>query len=137
MCNKYQLCLLFLIIIISNICRKNTDLGGFKAKVENGRNLLRAGGNFGGLGKRPLKHVPFWCFLLPKLEICIFFSTMFLWQGDSYTDQFSLRANSTLHLSKIVILFSEWEYFKLFLLIKLTLLVVKKKKSPIAQNCRK
>lgn len=64
----------------------------------------------------------------PSLRYVFFFPTMFLWQGDSYPDQFSLRANSTLHLSKIVILFSEWEYFKLFLLIKLTLIVVKKKK---------
>ena len=129
MCNKYQLCLLFLIVSSSsNICRKNTDLGGFKVKVENGRNLLRAGGNFGGLGKRPLKHVTVWGFLLPKLEICNFFPTIFLWKGDFYPDHFSLRANSTVHLSKIVILFSEWEYFKLFLLIKLTLLVIKKKK---------
>ena len=83
---------------------------------------------------RPLKPVPSWYFHLPKLEI--FFSSVFLWQGDFYPDYSSLRANSTLHLSKIDILFSEWEYFKLFLLIKLIVLVVlkKKRKSPIAYN---
>lgn len=50
-----------------------------------------------------------------------------LWQGDFYPDYFSLRAKNTLHLSRIVILFSEREFFLLLLLIELILPVVKNK----------
>lgn len=88
--------------------------------MENGGNLVCAGGNIGSLGLRPLKHIPTWYFLLPKLRMLLFFFFVFvfsgvlLWQSDFYPDHFSLWANSTLHLSRIVILSSEWEYFYCF-----------------------
>ena len=64
----------------------------------------------------------------PSLEFFFFFC-VFLWESDFYPDLFSLRANSTLQLSRIVVLFSEWEYFLLFLLIKPILPVVWEKKN--------
>ena len=84
----------------SSIFRKTPDLGGFKVKVEDG--------NVGGLGLRPLERVPTWCIFPPKSAI-IYFPSVFFRQGNFYPDYLSLRAKSTLHLSRIVLLFSEWE----------------------------
>lgn len=56
--------------------------------------------------------------VFPPSQAWNVFSGVLLWQSDFYPDHFFLWANSTLHPSRIVILFSEREFFLLFLLMK-------------------
>lgn len=99
-----------LILAKRRLCRKDWN------QSEDWEKLLHVKG-LGGLDTKPLNATDV---LLPQLSAG-FILRVFSWQGNFCSNCFSLRVNCTLCLPRAVILFSDWEFLKLILLIKLIL----------------